>query len=500
MPLFVKTATSLIGLGTEAYAHHKEKKERANSGVSNSQSPASSQQQLTGYTQSGSHLSPTSSNSLAPPAYSRYRSNSSGSIRSNVSSYDSDEDEWARDAAQEQLLPRESITDNRTVDQIVDDFTGAHPPPTVSVAGSLPFPVIIPQKRPEARTHGFIRVYAPALFHSGIDEPTFLEFLDNYTASIKGSGYFNAVNVAIAASVIAYTVSAVSVNPAVHFAAFCVHASIEAGRRVQNVAQINKYLIRMNEELFKPHGLYAMLMTFKPTSEESNVDIDINANILKSVYARNGGGRKKIRSTSGKTVGEAQMPECCPLVFPTLDAPSTTEEQKKGAFKRAGAFVSDYKDRKARAQFQYNNPDSTLNVLPEEKFASIFSDPNHPMHKGGPLNTLTGGYLYKGKQMLNDKGMGSALPLKMKIQGGHDGGGVGGTRGRAMKRVIGEDVLYLMVVNMPSDEELAEVASMEMQMREAQQAQHVWDQQQQQGVYREPAQQGVAYPPPPQGY
>ncbi|KAF2815289.1 uncharacterized protein BDZ99DRAFT_372928, partial [Mytilinidion resinicola] len=343
-----------IGLGTEAYAHHKEKKERANSGVSNSQSPA----------------------------------NSSESIKSNVSSYDSDEDEWARDAAQEQLLDRESMIDNRSVDQIVDDFTRAHPPPTVSVAGNLPFPVIIPQKRPEARNHGFIRVYAPALSAAGIDEPT---FLDNYTASIKGSGYFNAVNVAIAASVIAYTVSAVSVNPAVHFAAFCVHASIEAGRRVQNVTQINKYLLRMNEELFKPRRLYAMLMTFKPTSDASNVDVDISANILKSVYARNGGGRKKVRSASGKSVGEAQMPECCPLVFPTLDAPGTTEAQKQGAFKRAGAFVSDYKDRKARAQFRYNNPDSTLNVLPQERFASVFSDPNHPMHKGGPLNTLTGG-------------------------------------------------------------------------------------------------------------
>lgn len=491
MPLFVKTATSLIGLGTEAYAHHKEKKERSNSGISSPQPATSSQQQLT-HTRSGSQqLNPTTSNSLAPPPPyygGRQRSNSSGSTASNVSAYDSDEDEWARDAAQEQLLNRESITDNRTVDQIVDDFTRAHPPPSYTEAGRLPFPVIIPQKRPEARTHGFIRVYAPALFESGIDEPTFLEFLDNYTASIKGSGYFNAVNAAIAASVIAYTVSAVSVNPAVHFAAFCVHASIEAGRRVQNVAQINKYLLRMNEELFKPHGLYAMLMTFRPTSEESNVDVDINANILKSVYVRNGGGRKKIRSASGKSVGEAEMPECCPLVFPTLDAPSTTEAQKKSAFKRAGAFVADYKDRKARAQFQYNNPDSTLNVLPQEKFASCFSDPNHPMHKGGPLNTLTGGALYKGKQMLNNKGMGAALPLKMRIQGGHDGGGVGGTRGRAIKRVIGEDVLYLMIVNMPSDEELAEVASMEQQMRESQQAQHVWDQQQQQGVHRDPAQ------------
>ena len=192
----------------------------------------------------------------------------------------------------------------------------------------------------------------------------------------------------------------------------------------------------MNEEFFKPHGVYAMLMTYKPEASASSIPMDLNENILRSVFARNGGDRSKFRSASGKTHGEAELPESAPLVFPALEA--ATPEQKKNVLKRAGAFVSDYQDRRARAQFEYNNPDSRLNTGPKEKFSSIFADPNHPIHKGGSLNVLTGGYLYKGAQKLRESGAGAVLPMRVSRQAGKDGGGVGGTRGRTVKRLIGE--------------------------------------------------------------
>jgi hypothetical protein len=82
----------------------------------------------------------------------------------------------------------------------------------------LPCAIIIPQKRPESKTHGFVRAYAPVLNDCGIDQATFLDFLDNYTKSFKGEGYFNVANLAIATGVFTYTVAAATVNPAVHFA------------------------------------------------------------------------------------------------------------------------------------------------------------------------------------------------------------------------------------------------------------------------------------------
>jgi hypothetical protein len=100
--------------------------------------------------------------------------------------------------------------------------------------------------------------------------------------------------------------------------------------------------------------------------------------------------------------------------------------------------VSPNQDRRARAEFQHNNPDSRLNIGPKEGFSSIFADPNHPINKGGSLNVLTGGYPYKGTQKLRQNGAGAVLPFKVSRQAGKDGGGVGGTRGRTIKRLIGE--------------------------------------------------------------
>lgn len=55
--------------------------------------------------------------------------------------------------------------------QIAEDFIGAHPPPpyTAKPEGALPLPVIIPQRRPESRHHGFVRAYPPVLQNASID-------------------------------------------------------------------------------------------------------------------------------------------------------------------------------------------------------------------------------------------------------------------------------------------------------------------------------------------
>jgi hypothetical protein len=47
------------------------------------------------------------------------------------------------------------------------------PPPTER----LPYPVIIPQRRPESNDRGFLYAYAPIMNDSGIDEDTFVDFL-----------------------------------------------------------------------------------------------------------------------------------------------------------------------------------------------------------------------------------------------------------------------------------------------------------------------------------
>ncbi|EXJ77121.1 hypothetical protein A1O3_10279 [Capronia epimyces CBS 606.96] len=434
MPL-AKGVVNILGVATEAYAHHKQKKEATSRSLQPSEDCSRSS---------------TSSSTL------------SSSSSSPVGFVEDDDDEWLRDEAQEQLKDG-TETDTQIKMVVLPPNVEAQQFASPSQSPGLPCPVILPQRRPESKSKGFVRAYAPDLAGCGIDQATWLQFLADFEQSVKGEGYFHAVNLSIAAGVLTYTVAAATVNPAVHLAAFAVHTSIEAGRRLRNTREINKYLESMNEELFKPRGLYALLMTYKPTSSESVVGVDMKQSVASSIMSRNSGQRTKFRTASGKTYGDAELPECAPLVFPALDA--ANPEQKQNAFKRAGAFMSDYRDRRARAQFEHNNPDSRLNILPQEKFSSIFADPNHPINKGGSLNVITGGYLYKGAKALRDGGAGNALPFKLGRQAGKEGTGVGGTSGQFVKRIIGENVLYLMVVNMPTEEEMRQAARLEERAR-----------------------------------
>lgn len=176
--VLIQGATYLVGLGTEAYAHRKQKKAAAN------ETEASIGEDT---------------KMLSPPSPSgRRKSTSSNASIGSAYALD-DENEWANDEAQAQLgsvdLDNLDLDNSEYIlavdqDKLVNDFSRHHPPPaySTSVSGRLPCPVIIPQKRPESKTHGFVRAYAPALNDCGIDQATFLDFLDDFKRSVKVRG------------------------------------------------------------------------------------------------------------------------------------------------------------------------------------------------------------------------------------------------------------------------------------------------------------------------
>lgn len=59
----------------------------------------------------------------------------------------------------------------------------------------LPYPVIIPQRRPGTKSRGFARAYAPDLEAFGIDEDAFLRFLQGFQDASKASPWLNALYV-----------------------------------------------------------------------------------------------------------------------------------------------------------------------------------------------------------------------------------------------------------------------------------------------------------------
>jgi hypothetical protein len=91
-------------------------------------------------------------------------------------------------------------------------------------------------KQPPPLVENNVQAYVPAMKDCGIDEKTFMEFLDGFEKSIKASPYFHVFNLAVAVSVMAETI-AVTPSIIVHATAFAVHTSVEAGRRLYMTSQ-----------------------------------------------------------------------------------------------------------------------------------------------------------------------------------------------------------------------------------------------------------------------
>ena len=85
----------------------------------------------------------------------------------------------------------------RTVEQLAWDVDMASPPAYApDQFPRLPYPVIIPQRRPGTKTRGFARAYPPDLASFGIDQDSFLRFLKNFHKASKASGVYTTLFIA----------------------------------------------------------------------------------------------------------------------------------------------------------------------------------------------------------------------------------------------------------------------------------------------------------------
>ncbi|OKO97812.1 hypothetical protein PENSUB_9738 [Penicillium subrubescens] len=247
--------------------------------------------------------------------------------------------------------------------------------------------------------------------------------------------------------------------------------------------------------------------------------IDLNSFISKAVGGGGsdtlGRLRHKFKSSDGKAYGNI-FPEVAPLVFPQIDQlASDKDAQKKFAnLKRKKEFVGGYLDKRAQAKFAAENPDSHLSQGPKPTFSSRYADPNHAASSGDPLALITAGrftmeklndmrgrgagrsvdqYQYQDQyQERRDYGSNPPAPhgkpfglfdaintirdLRSPQNGAsrqdgasHGGPAVGVPVGRGLDRSAGgpegtsnpiakllkKKVLYLAIVNMPSEDEMS---------------------------------------------
>jgi hypothetical protein len=238
----------------------------------------------------------------------------------------------------------------------------------------------------------------------------------------------------------------------------------------------------MNKEVFMPMGLYCMVLLCKDgTNSANNAEFGIETVNLQTAKQISKWGLPKeneddqlnlptktkifrpIRMASGKTKASELPLEIAPLTYPGLeDMIQRPQIQRDESFKerimRNKDFVADYFDRRARADYAGNNPDSALTKTSDTpEFRTRFADPNHPCNNGHLVSLVTGGKIVaqgRGRSMLREKGEDGKL--KPKVTQEHKIRGPISLVGHGVRKVFTPNILYLTIVNLPSEEELKE--------------------------------------------
>ncbi|PWY82119.1 hypothetical protein BO70DRAFT_405330 [Aspergillus heteromorphus CBS 117.55] len=369
----------------------------------------------------------------------------------------------------------------------------AGPPP--EEIQRLPCSVIIPQRRPRKKERGFVRAYAPVLETCGIGQDVFLKFVDYLDQVNRASAWIEVVFLAGEACGYIPEPTAMIVSLVV-----CIVAG--TARELQQRQRENSFLDRVNQEILMPRGLYGMIMAFKdrvPSDQNglssslgklfSKQHLDINQTVEKyrtpepSKLKR---GLNAIRLESGKTYGEVELPEAAELVYPDIDravaqAVEGGEEQgrvsKLDALRQkaqgAGEWVSGYMDNRAHVFYEAEHPGSSLAVPSKGRtpLKSRFNDPNHPANSGSFIALLSGGMI----PVPGFDKMVLATQRKIGVKrlvGGKKSQNGWPEQSRPMRmamKMMQKDVLYLLIVNLPTEEEAKEsVTKLEgMMQREA---------------------------------
>ncbi|KAL9576504.1 MAG: hypothetical protein Q9212_007044 [Teloschistes hypoglaucus] len=308
------------------------------------------------------------------------------------------EEVWKLDDTQEDVVSESpAFTQPAASKDPVHDFIHKHPP-SPHGAGTkqepLALPIILPQRRPKERSRGFVRAYAPVLENCGIDQTTWLAFLDAFQKSSAANPWLECMNFAAFASL------AIPV-PGVSFAVEAVvREATKLTMELQSRQRTNRALYTLNQEFFRPRGLYCLVMTYDPDSRARVQEVNLASNIAQHSGPPTGLANFKV--ADGTTHREWQFPETAPLVFPSLDqlAEETKGDgaQKKKKVAETYKYVANYWDKRATAAYQAQHPNTPLAQGPKNEFTSRYADPTHPASSGSLIAFLSGGRLVPGPE------------------------------------------------------------------------------------------------------
>lgn len=109
---------------------------------------------------------------------------------------------------------------------------------------------------------------------------------------------------------------------------------------------------QMNEQLFKPRGLYALIMTYTPDAHEKPIGTQqMNINEIISGRQKPSWNVKGRPLTKGDTYGELELPEAAHLVFPGIDQATQEKLVNESAWKKSRRFLSNHHDMGCQARW-----------------------------------------------------------------------------------------------------------------------------------------------------
>lgn len=267
-----------------------------------------------------------------------------------------EEEAWELDEAQNDLVgaPQTQMTDEAIDPGTLADAFVSRLPPSLTPAElshpreKLPFPIILPQRRPADRSRGMVSAYPPILETRCIDQATFIDFIETFNKSTQASKWIAALNLASIGTIWLPTVTSILVSMA-------ITAATTAAMEVQGRYKTNKFLDKINKGFFMPRGLFCLVLTWNPDTDDARTAVDFSSMAAKAMNSKNGSSITSLRKSNGKTYGEFQWPETAPLVYPGLDAlastPGQSAQSTKSFLKKKRQFVEDYMDRRAQARF-----------------------------------------------------------------------------------------------------------------------------------------------------
>lgn len=164
-------------------------------------------------------------------------------------------------------------------------------------------------------------------------------------------------------------------------------------------------LDKYNEELFGPRGLYCMIMKYDPNMPDPD---DPKQEKKSNGFGNMAQNKSWLRDpVSGKIQGQHGLPTAvAPLVYlegredhkqflatgsadrsPEPEQPQNMKSKAKKAFDN----FNDYLDRRARAKYAAENQGDILSTPVSKPFSNRFLDPNSTTNNGGFLGFITGG-------------------------------------------------------------------------------------------------------------